>query len=302
MKEFRINGTDVAAICGLSRYCTPYELWAYKTGNAERQPIDEHLREKGVFLEPAIIKWFEYKTRKSVDTSQNDILFRHPKYEFMTGKVDGIIKGENALIEAKTAYRGDEWGSHGDNIIPDEYLCQIAHYAMIKNVECVYVAVLIMGADFRCWYKYTRDADIENEILSRELEFRHAVLNDSPPPYTTSKDILLAMQSYNAAGKKVATMDVFEEVQRLAIVKEERKEKEKEEKELIQKLQLFMVENDTLLSPAGKIIATWKTSKPRMSFDRDSFEKEHPDLFKKYYKKGKPSRTFLVKKLGENYE
>ena len=57
MRSNYIGGSDVAAILGLSKYLTPYEVWESKV-NGSRQD-DNPAMLWGRLLEPVVIKHFE---------------------------------------------------------------------------------------------------------------------------------------------------------------------------------------------------------------------------------------------------
>ena len=45
----------------------------------------------------------------------------------------------------------------------------------------------------------------------------------------------------------------------------------------------------------GEHYVSWKSSKPRETFDSKKFKSDHPDLYTNYIKQGEPSRRFEVK-------
>ena len=45
----------------------------------------------------------------------------------------------------------------------------------------------------------------------------------------------------------------------------------------------------------GEVVATWRASKPRTSFDRKALAADHPDIAAAYTRTGDPVRTFLLK-------
>ena len=62
---------------------------------------------------------------------------------------------------------------------------------------------------------------------------------------------------------------------------------------LKQEIQLEMKEAETAF--VGNYKVTWKTTKPRETFDTKKFKAEHPELVSNYIKIGKPSRRFVIK-------
>ena len=64
------------------------------------------------------------------------------------------------------------------------------------------------------------------------------------------------------------------------------------------KLQLMTVlENKQELQYNGTTLVTWKQTKPREYFDKNTFKKEHPDIYSKYSSKREGARRFTLKKM-----
>ncbi len=181
-KENRLNfvtGSDAAVICGVSPFGNIIDLWRQKCRLMEQEDISHlpHVK-AGIFLEGAVAEWFEHEAQKVCEVELD--FQEHKTIPWMGGNIDRRIRGENALLECKTARFADAWGDAGDNIIPDYYLCQCAHYAAVCDVERVYVAVLIGGIDFR-WYTYERNKILEAIIISKEKAFWECVKTETPP-------------------------------------------------------------------------------------------------------------------------
>ena len=65
------------------------------------------------------------------------MLTEQQRQERKKGK--GNIEG---MLEIKTARQTtDEWGEPGSNLIPMEYLCQVAYYCMVAELPRDYISV-----------------------------------------------------------------------------------------------------------------------------------------------------------------
>ena len=54
-QELGIGGSDAAAVCGLSPWTSPVELWKIKTGQKKQKDISSSaVVERGVRMEPAL--------------------------------------------------------------------------------------------------------------------------------------------------------------------------------------------------------------------------------------------------------
>ena len=64
------------------------------------------------------------------------------------------------------------------------------------------------------------------------------------------------------------------------------------------KLQLMTIlENKQELQYNGTTLVTWKQTKAREYFDKNTFKKEHPDLYSNYVSSREGSRRFTLKKM-----
>ena len=83
-----IGGSDAAGIVGLSRYATPYTVWADKTGRLPEQEDNEAMRQ-GRDLEEYVAKRWEESTGKRVRRS-NALLY-NPSYLFAHADIDRTV-------------------------------------------------------------------------------------------------------------------------------------------------------------------------------------------------------------------
>lgn len=175
-----IGGSDVAAICGLSRYRSPMEVYLDKLG--EIPPIDDNPKmAAGRRLEPFIADWFAEDTGLKV--WKQNYMFRHPEHEFMFANIDRWLPRLNAGLEIKNTseYGRDDWSG---TQAPQEYILQCNHYMAVTGADRWYIAVLIGGWDFQ-WRIIERDDELIKNLITVEREFwTNHVLGKVPPPYS----------------------------------------------------------------------------------------------------------------------
>lgn len=287
-----ITATDVPAILGLSKYKSAVDLWLYKTGQLVEPDIPEVLTEKGNFLEPAIREWFSHRT--GIKVLKAEALFKHPTVDFFAAHTDGFTPSHNAVFEAKTAMSAKGWGEQGENLIPDQYLAQVAHEVACTDVERAHVAVLINGFDLR-HYVYERSFKLESVIQEKLVKFWDCVKSlDAPTPITG--DDVISLYGYETNEEpKVANAELQETLDDLICIKETIKDYQEKQKNMEDKIKVYMGQNDTLLGLDGNLSATWKKSKDSKIFNKDKFKDEKPELYKEYEKTKAGSRRFLVK-------
>lgn len=178
-----LGGSDIAAICGMSRYKSPMEVYLDKLG--EIPPIPDNPKMKaGRIIEPVVADWFAEETGMKV-IKQNAI-FQHPNHPHMLANIDRWLPGQNAGLECKNTAeycRGDWEGTTA----PTEYILQANHYMAVTNADRWYIAVLIGGWDFQ-WRVIERDEELIKNLITIEDEFWNNNILAKQPPALSHQD------------------------------------------------------------------------------------------------------------------
>lgn len=280
-----IGGSDAPAVCGVSPWKSPYQVWVEKTGNADEHPVEEtEPMYWGKALEPAIRQRYADQTGRTVIVPK-DILV-HPKHDWMIGSLDGLAT--DRVLEIKTSRTLQGWGEPGSDEIPDFYRIQVEHYMMITKLTLTDVAALIGGSDFRI---YTVEADpvLQELILEREAQFWELVKKGTPPEPTAFSDIKSRYRISKAVPIQ-ATDLVIVAIEQLKKVKELTAEEEKYKAIIMG----HMKDADTLMDE-DKILATWKTAKASQRLDQKFLQEKYPDIYKECLKEADPIRRLLIK-------
>lgn len=182
-----IGGSDAAAILGISRWKTPIEIWAEKTGTIVPEDISDRLAvEVGNDLEDTVAKLWTKRTGKKLARVTQTIV--HPKYPFIRVNLDRRVVGEDSIFEAKTAsaYKAKEW--IGEDI-PQEYVAQCMHGLAVTGEARCEIAVLIGGNVDFVYKTIYRDEKIIKEMIQREVHFWNTyVIPKVMPQIVTRKD------------------------------------------------------------------------------------------------------------------
>lgn len=287
-RQIGIGGSDVAAILGVSKWKTPLDVYRSKT--EEPVETDNASMEWGRRLEPVIRQ--KYADTVGMAVSVPEFMFQHPEHTFMIADVDGI-RDDGRILEIKTARTLHGWGEEGTDEIPDYYRTQVQHYMTVLGVNVCDVAVLIGASDFRI-YTVESDPELESLLIEAESDFwENFVMKGIEPPPQSFEEV---HQAYPVSlpGVAEATAEGFNAARELSYVRAQIADLKEKEKTLVASVQAEMKESETL-KYNGLVIATWKSSKPRASFDSDAFKAAMPDLYNQYLKVGKPTRRFLLK-------
>lgn len=289
-----VTGSDASTILGVNPYTSILDLYMYKTGLKIEPDISHrpHVR-AGSMLEEVVGQMFEQETFKKIIKPTK--MFVHSKYEWMAGNIDGLIEGENAIIEIKTASRSDGWGEQGENVIPKHYLCQVAHYLAVTNAEMAYVAVLIGGWDFR-WYRIQRSKALEQILIEKEKAFWFDnVLAEIMPEPRNMDDVINKFRNDTLQEPVVANSDISMAISNLRAAKRMRDDLNDKIDKYTDEITVFMGANDTLLDSNGNVAITWKAAKDSIHFDSQAFMKQYPKEYNAFLKVRPGSRRFLIK-------
>jgi len=280
-----IGGSDAPAVCGLSPWKTPYQVYLEKRGEAQPQEDNDSMF-WGRTLEPVIRQRYADVTGRTVTVPQN--VLSHPSYDWMLGSLDGMTD-DGRVLEIKTARLPVGWGEPGTDEIPEAYACQVQHYLTVTKLSVADVAVLIGGSDFRI-YEVPADPELQDLIIEQEAAFWDMVQSGTPPDVVSYADI---KQRFGRASKELRVQADHMTVAAIEKLKE-LKDLAKQEEVLKAHIMKVLGEADTLVV-GDKILATWKLSKPTKRLDSKAFQEAHPELYSKFLKDGEPSRRFLVK-------
>lgn len=289
-----IGASDCAGVLSRSRWSSPLQIWAEKTGQISSDDgKNEDEKSWGKRHEPAIIAWFEEKTGKKIVHAQNQ--FFHPEYPFLGATVDGLIDGEDAGFEAKTAtsWKSKEW--EGEEI-PEEYILQAYHSMMVTGKRKWYIAVLI-GGNKAHWKALDWDDKLIEQIKDREVRFwNDFVVTKVMPMQITRRDggVLDELFPLAVEGKVVDLTDTANQIiENLSAFKADAKNLENLIEQSENELKAML--GDAEAGRTSLYRVQWQNVRSRR-FDVKAFEVQYPDLAQQY-KPEKIQRRFTYKQL-----
>lgn len=293
-----VTGSDAAVICGKSPYNTPLQLWMEKTGRMVPHDISDKNHIKfGNYMEDGVAKWFEAESGKRLMPPNIGGFIHSKENPWMAGNIDRLLADENAILECKTALLDDQWE---EDTIPVHYLLQVAHYCAVGNYDRAYIAVVFSQKREMRWYTYERNLALEAKLIEKERHFWFENVQKDIAPEATNSDDILAFFKETTSTPVVAIDEIEESIARLVDANENIKVWEEIANALKENMKLFMRDADTLTDNSGKILATWKYTKPIKGFDKNALKKEMPDIYDKFVIEGDKQRRFNLK--GKNNE
>ena len=284
-----IGGSDAAAIIGLNPWASPYAVWADKLGVIPPKEDNEAMR-LGRDLEDYVAKRFCEETGKRV-RRENSIII-NPHFPFAHANVDRFIIGEDAGLECKTTstlnlkkFKNGEY--------PANYYCQCMHYLAVTGAECWFLAVLILGREFK-WFCIERDEDEIAALMRSEEEFWELVEKRTPPPTDGEKSTTEAISAVYAdadGGGEVSLFGYESELSQYMALGEQIRELKKLQDGYANRLKECLGESSRGEGTGYSV--SWAPA-VRSTFDLQLFARDHPDIDLSRYYKTSIYRTFKV--------
>lgn len=283
-----VGGSDAAGIIGLSKWSTPYTVWADKTGRLPDKPDNEAMR-MGRDLEDYVARRWMEETGKKVRRLQ--AMLYNPMYPFAHADVDRMVQGENAGLECKTTSALNVKQFKGVDF-PENYYAQCVHYMAVTGADCWYLAVLVFGRGFFTFTLERDQAEID-ALMDAEAKFWWLVEQDTPPAPDGAEATTDALQVIYSESQDTA-LDLFG---RESILREyiRLKEQKKALDERIGEIENIVKEDmkEAERANCGTFSVTWK-SQVRQTFQAKAFAKDHPEIDLGPYYKSSTARPFKV--------
>lgn len=213
-----IGASEAAAICGLSPWQGPLDVYLVKTGQMTIED-NENMR-RGRVLEPALREWWA-QLHPEVEVKRASTA-KHPGHDFIYATPDGIVSvggWPTAVLELKSPARTtNHWGTPGTDQIPSYYIPQVMQQMACTGLQLAEVGGFIWG-ELKL-YQVEFDAELWESIAELEYDFWHNhVLKRIPPDYegsqlaiewlqkrhpeAVSKEILVASSAADEAAAKL---------------------------------------------------------------------------------------------------
>ncbi|MCD7998346.1 MAG: YqaJ viral recombinase family protein [Clostridiales bacterium] len=284
-----IGGSDAGAICGLNPYSTAMSVYADKT-SPEISDEDNEAMRQGRDLEDYVASRFMEATGLKVRRSR--AIYQNEEIPFMIADVDRLIIGQNLGLECKTAspYNSDKWK---DDQVPAHYIIQCLHYMAVTGAAAWYLAVVILGREFK-YVRIDRDeAAIQNLITIEDDFWNHHVIPRVMPDPDGSKVCDEVISRYYPEAKKGTAIPLIgfdEKLMRRQEIEALIKKLEAESSQIDQEIKLYMQDAETALSDRFKV--TW-TSVVSSRLDSKKIKAEQPEVYQQFLSINR-SRRFRV--------
>lgn len=288
-----IGGSDAAAIVGLDRYRSPFEVYAEKLGLKPEEQDNEAMRQ-GRDLEDYVASRFTEKTGKKV--RRRNAILQNSALPWMIANIDRWVVGENAGLECKTtSVLNRHKFSQGE--FPPNYYVQCMHYLAVTGAERWYLAVLVLNRSFHVFTIERDEAEINALIEAEKRFWEDHVLKQIPPAPDGSESAAgIIRQLFPEARERdeTALFGKEELIEQYLELDNQIRELEQKRDSLKQSLQLAM--GDAEIGRAQGYIVEWK-NQVRQTLDTQRLKKEQADLYNRYLKPAQAVRMFKIKEV-----
>jgi len=293
LRKKGIGGSDAAAIVGLDRYRSPFDVYADKLGLRPEIPDNEAMRQ-GRDLEQYVAERFMEATGKKV--RRRNAMLQHPEYPFMIADIDRWVVGENAGLECKTTSVLNRCKfSQGE--FPPNYYVQCVHYMAVTGAERWYLAVLVLNKAFHVLTIERDEAEVQALIAAEKDFWENHVLKKIPPAPDGSEstsDLIKQLFPEARESAEIALFGYEGKIQQYLEMDTKVKELECERDKLRQEIQLVMA--DAEIGRAQGYIVEWK-NQTRQTLDTQRLKKEQAEIYAKYLKPAQTVRMFKIKEV-----
>lgn len=275
-----IGGSDAGAILGVNPYRGAMDVWLDKNTDQTKDLESEAIRQ-GNDLEDYVAKRFSEATGLKVRRDRSMMV--SVENPFMLADIDRRIVGRNAILECKTtaAYNGSQWD---DGKVPPSYYAQVQHYIAVTGAETAFIAVAILGRDFKYYEIEPNDSYIRAMIEMEKDFYETSMERGLMPSPDGTKAASEAIKAFYKGGIP-DTVDLSENEEAIDMAhdylsfKAEKKMLEDAIRAKEQGLQMLLKNNEKGI--AGDFEITWP-SYTRKNFDKKAFEEDYPVLAQKY--------------------
>ena len=289
-----IGGSDVAAIMGLSKWRTAYDVWRDKVSDEINADENTTLLEYAAFLEQHTADEYAKQTGRKVRKWSVELV--NAEYPFLKGNIDRqILLDERGLgvleCKALSTFNFKRVEMYG---LPDDYICQIQHYFLCGNGAYKWGAFAILNRDNGrlLTFEVMPDAALQAEIVRVCVPFWLESVEKRVPPVQTVPGADAKVTLPPRFDGQIVDLTGDEKLNALCAERVENAKLVDEAKALLAQTdaQICAELGDTEAAECRGARLYYKSSS-RVTFDSTRLKKEKPELFKEYSKTTETARS-----------
>jgi putative phage-type endonuclease len=277
-RKMGIGGSDAAAILGLNKYCSPFDVYADKLQLKPEIDDNEAMRQ-GRDFEDYVAARFTEATGKKV--RRKNAILQHPEYPWMMANVDRMVVGEDCGLECKTTSILNK-SKFNQGEYPDNYYVQCMHYLAVTGLKKWYLAVLVLNKGFHVFEINRDEAEIKALIEAEKFFWEEHIQKEIPPAFDGSEAASECLKAMYPQAEKGEVRPLFGFEGRLNDYLEltnQAKELETKIEQLKQEVQGELKTAEEGQANGFKV--TWK-NRSKSFVDSTRLASEHPEIYKDY--------------------
>lgn len=275
-----IGASDIAGVLGISRWSSPWRVWAEKVGLLGGQQATNAMK-AGIYLEDGIRRWYADETGLHVEKAGAAMQSLRSPLLRCTGDGEVYNPATGALLgglEIKNEGPGSAWTA-----VPDQYQAQGQWQMAVAGWDRVHFAVLHgRNPDFGCVLERD-DRDIEFMVERAEEFWADHVAAGVPPDIDGSEATARALAEVypgHVPGDRVDISELVDVVAEWRAAADARREAEAAEKAA--KNRLLAEIADAELGTVDDVPVVSCRKQTRHDIDRERLRQDHPDLYREY--------------------
>jgi putative phage-type endonuclease len=193
LRRAGIGGSEIGTILGISRWESPFSLWAKKTKRIDNI-VSNDAMEWGNRLEPVVLDKFQ-DSHPELSLHRKCGTWHAPGREWQRSNPDAIFEtedGEFGIVEVKTAMYEEDWHDGP----PRNYEAQVQWYLQTFGYKRAYIVVLFHGNKYEEYEIAANEFQQETSLAAAEA-FRVYLLEDRQPDFDGADATLQVVRRLN---------------------------------------------------------------------------------------------------------
>ena len=176
LRKEKISATDIAVICDVSPYKSPFKLWQEKLGLIDPEPENDAMR-RGKELEPEALKAYS----EIVGRPMKPVVITHSEFPWAMASLDGMSYDSEHICEIKImGKKNHEEAMSG--IVKHLYNYQAQWQMFVAGV--FYNDYFVYSEESNKIIPIVRDDALIEEMIVKAKEFLHCLRSITPPAFT----------------------------------------------------------------------------------------------------------------------
>lgn len=261
-----IGGSDVAAVLGMSPYSNNVEVWARKTGRADRDIEPNEAMDLGHLFEEVIAQATAERLGLEILGPPHPVLLQHPDLPYLLVTPDRIARDKDGRVgplEIKMTAGptvSDDWS---DDATPHAAALQLVHQMVVTGHQVGWIGALVGGYGHRIEPRTIEwDQGLADVLVAALSEFwQHVEEEKMPAPLGAgaSKSVEDVFSALGVVGRMEIDTDTIALVDQLADARERASTAKKEAEQLAAQVGARLHDADTQVGLVdGCDYVTWK--------------------------------------------